>query len=41
MNMKGDEGRLPYSVPLAAALLLLLLGLLAILSIVVRAGPFH
>jgi hypothetical protein len=28
-------------VPLAAALLLLLLGLLAILSIVVRAGPFH
>jgi putative membrane protein len=35
------EGRFPYSVTLAAALLLLLLGLLAIISMVVRAGPFH
>jgi putative membrane protein len=32
--------RFPYSVTLAVALLLLLIGLLAILSMVVRTGPF-
>jgi putative membrane protein len=31
----------PYSMTLAVALLLLLIGLLAMLSMVVRAGPFH
>jgi putative membrane protein len=35
------DDRFPYSVTLAVALLLLLIGLCAILSMLVRAGPFH
>ena len=35
------EDRFPYSVTLAAAVLLLVIGLFAILSMVVRAGPFQ
>jgi putative membrane protein len=52
LDLRGDHGRLvgehllpvgrfPYSVTLAAALLLLLVGLLAIISMVLHAGPFH
>jgi putative membrane protein len=33
--------RFPYSVTLAVALVLLLIGLLALVSILVRSGPFH
>jgi putative membrane protein len=36
-----SEESLPYSVTLAVALLLLLLGLLAIINMITRAGPFH
>jgi putative membrane protein len=52
LELRSDYGRLvkeqliskeslPYSVTLAVALLLLLLGLLAIINMVTRAGPFH
>ena len=52
LELRADHGQLvqarliphdcfPYSVTLAIALLLLLIGLLAVLSMVVRAGPFH
>lgn len=36
----GDD-RFPVSVPLITATLLLMLGLIAIVGIVMRAGPFH
>jgi inner membrane protein YidH len=52
LELRADHARLvlarliptdqfPHSVTLAVALLLLLIGVLAMLSMVVRAGPFH
>jgi putative membrane protein len=52
LELRADHGQLvqaqlippdhfPYSITLAVALLLLMVGLLAIVSMVIRVGPFH